>query len=377
MNKLVKIDSSKIARNSSIELLKIFGLILIVLCHSVPDYGNKELISYTDFSIATNNISEFILMIFKNLGQVGNIIFITCSAYFLIDSKKVKIKKILYIMSDCFIISIIYVIIHLLFYFDKIPAKEMIKQCFPTTFGMNWFIQCYLILYIIHPYLNYVIRSLKKENLLRINIFFIMVYCIITWILGGEKFYYNKLIGFIIIYFIMAYVKIYLPNFKKNKEINKKLLLLGISGFFGVLIITDILGLNIKFFSNKMLHWKNILNPFSILIGITLFNLCSSKYFENTFINYISSVSLLFYVIHENGLFRFYTKPLFYQYVFNFGNRLAWVLLEGIILLIYGIIMSIIYKNTLQKIVYKVTDKFFYISCNIWNHIEKILLKLN
>lgn len=109
-------------RNSSIEVLKILGLILIVLSHAVPFYGDSTNISYINLNLATKNIEEFIFIIFRNLGQIGNIIFIMCSSYFLIDSKKVNIKKIVQIILDCFIISIIYLLIYLLFrrkYFYK------------------------------------------------------------------------------------------------------------------------------------------------------------------------------------------------------------------------------------------------------------------
>ena len=367
-----KVDTK--VRNSSIELLKIIGMILIVLSHAVPCYGDKSAISYIDVNLATDNISEFILIVFRNLGQIGNIIFIMCSAYFLIDSKNAKTKKILCIVFDCFIISIIYLVIYLFFY--KLSAMEIIRQIFPITFVRNWFVSCYLMLYIIHPVLNKIIHSTDKSELLKINIFLIATYCIASWILGG-KYYYNELIGFIVIYFLVAYNKLYLKNFSKNKKINLILLTISLFLFVGILVITNILGLNINIFRDKMLYWNGIDNIFGIIIALTMLNIFKNKYFENKIINYLSSVSLLFYIIHENNLFKVYTKPLFYQYVFPFGHILIWVLLEALLLFLYGIILGIIYKETIQKLLDKIIIKLNYMLCKIYSKMQTILLKLN
>lgn len=368
------IESKKI-RNSSIELLKIISLLLIVLSHAVPYYGDRTAISYIDLNLATNNLEQFILIIFRNIGYIGNIIFVMCSSYFLLDKNQVKIKKIWYMIMDSLTISIIYLILY--FFIYDIPTKDILKQFLPITFQTNWFIGCYILLYIIHPFLNKIIQSIKKESLLRINLVFIILYVCIAWILGGERYYYNNLVGFIIIYFIIAYNKIYLQNFAKNDKANKKMLLFGICGFVGLLVITNFIGLKIQFFNNKMLHWNSLINPFGLIIGLSLLNLFSNRFFENRFINYISSLSLLFYIIHENYLFRTYTKPLFYQRVFPLGNALEWVLIEAILLWLYGFILSIVYKYTAQKILYRMIDKVFNIFCNAWKKIENSLLKVN
>ena len=366
---------NKTIRNSSIEFLKIISLVLIVLSHAVPFYGDKNLISYINLNLATNDISRFILIVFRNLGYIGNIIFVMCSAYFLINKKQVKIKKVFYIVFDCLTISLIYLCINL--FINDISIKDVMKQFFPITFQTNWFICCYLLLYIMHPFLNKIILSSKKETLLRINIFFIVLYVLIAWILGGERYYYNNLVGFIIIYFMVAYNKLYLSNLTRNSKVNRRLLLFGIFGFIAVLIITNVLGQKIDFLNNKMLHFASMVNPFGIMIGLSLLNFFSNKYFENKVINYISSLSLLFYIIHENVLFRNYNRPLFYQSVFPEGNVLVWVLIEAVLLWIYGIVLSIIYKQVVQKILYQVIDKIYGVAYNIWNRIEKVLIKIN
>lgn len=363
-------------RNSNIELLKIIGIVLIILSHSVPLYGNKELISYVNINLATNDINEFILILFRYLGMIGNIIFVMSSAYFLIDSKKINMRKICYIIVDCFVISVAFLAICLLTKID-ISGKEIIKQFMPITFQNNWFICCYLMLYIIHPVLNNIIEKTDKKSLLRINLILIILYCVITLILGGKTYYYNNLVGFIIIYLIVAYNKLYLNKFSKNVKLNLVTFVVGIFMLILLIGLTNILGLKLDWFENKMLYWDKLNNLIFIIIGISIFNLFNRKSFYSKAINYISSLSLLIYIIHENVLFRTYIKPLFFQYTFKDGRILLWVIIEAMLLGLFGISMSIIYKKTLQKLVYRIGEKLLKITNKYWSKFENFLIKID
>ena len=74
----------------------------------------------------------------------------------------------------------------------------------------------------------------------------------------GRYYYYTALVGVIVVYFIVAYNKIYLVNFNKNKKLNIKLLLVGISLFILSILATNILGLKIELFEDKMLQWASL-----------------------------------------------------------------------------------------------------------------------
>lgn len=367
-----KMNKFKI-RNSSLELLKIIALMLIVISHSVPYYGDTTSISFIDLGIATNDITVFILNLIRCFGQIGNILFIICSSYFLLESKKSKKEKILNIILDSFVISMLFVLIAVLLKCN-ITSKDFIKQFLPITSQNNWFIGCYLLLYIIHPLMNIIISSLNKKQLFRIDLILIFLYCIVQFVIDG-KYYYNELIGFILIYFLVAYIKLYMINFVKNIKINFILILVSLIGMVILLIITNILGLKFNIFSDKLLYWNKISNPMYILLSIGLFNIFNSKKFVNKFINYISSLSLIFYMIHDNLLFRRYIKPEFYKLVFPYGHILIWVIIEAIILFICGMLISTIYKETIQKIVYIASNKIYNLSRKIYFKIEIKLLQ--
>ncbi|MCM1326104.1 MAG: hypothetical protein NC094_09675 [Bacteroidales bacterium] len=89
-------QSVKSVRNSGIEVKKIVAIVLIVISHvsariDGENFYGKDVLS---LSMATNNTQQFLVAYFRYFGTLGNYIFMACSAYVLVDSKKVDKSKI-------------------------------------------------------------------------------------------------------------------------------------------------------------------------------------------------------------------------------------------------------------------------------------------
>ena len=88
-------------RESSVELLKLIAIFFIVICHSFDGLGclHPEIIGsdgiFNDLTIATMNPILIVEVILSAFGQLGNLIFLICSSWFLSRSSKVKPQKIL------------------------------------------------------------------------------------------------------------------------------------------------------------------------------------------------------------------------------------------------------------------------------------------
>lgn len=100
----MKEAKEKAERMSGIELLKIFAILLIVISHVVQTLTSKSVVFSSDYVIDANKATTsaicFLLALFRYCGQAGNYIFFVCSAWFLIESKKVKAKKIAGMLAD-------------------------------------------------------------------------------------------------------------------------------------------------------------------------------------------------------------------------------------------------------------------------------------
>jgi uncharacterized membrane protein len=57
-------------RQSGIELLKLLAIILVVLSHSVPFYGDTSATGYVDLNSATDNLWDFILIVLTIFGSI-------------------------------------------------------------------------------------------------------------------------------------------------------------------------------------------------------------------------------------------------------------------------------------------------------------------
>ena len=347
-------------RNSNIELLKILAIFLIILSHSIPYWWEvKAKIGLININQATTNYKELVIILFRYFGQVGNYIFVVASSYFLLEKSQINKKKILYLIMDTWSISLITLAS---FFLAKaeLSMNQIIKSLMPLTFSNNWFILTYLVFYLIHPILNTYIDKLKKEELLKINIFIFIFFYI--WQFIKQSMYIN-LLGFIAIYFIVAYLKKYNVSFMNNREKNILMiffscLLLGIS-----IIILNYLGLHLNKFNKKMVYMCNIINPFIAVISICTFNLFVSKKKKLSKIcNFASSLSLLIYLLHDNILVREIIKSKYYEMIyikFGYDNIISIVILTS--LLVWGISMFLasIYVVTIKKINIALTNKLY------------------
>lgn len=365
-------------RNSSIELLKLISLILIIISHSVP-FGGVQYDGYIDLNLASNSMDNIILILFRYFGSLGNCIFIVCSSWFLVDSVRVNKSKIVDIVFDSIVLTFLTFIMFKFIGHYSFEKKELIKMLFPITFGLNWFITCYLLFYMIHPFLNLIIKSLNKKQLLFCSIILIILYSFVPMV-KDNLFYTNRLIGFILIYFIVSYLKLYMKSFTENKKINFKLLIVSILLLVGMICCANYLGLKYSFFSNKMLHWNKFVNPLIIIFSISLFNLFHNYSFHNKFINYLSSLSLLIYIIHANRFVDNYLKGTYFQYFTNNcgSNKIILLVLSlAFIFILFSILCSLLYKIILQKKIHKIGEKICIKMKILFEHLLNKILKVN
>lgn len=371
-------------RNSSIELLKIFGIILIVISHVIqtlhtPSSHVASNDYVLDISIATTDIQRIILALLRHSGSLGNTIFFCCSAWFLLDDDKVNKKKILQMLLDVWIVSIIILLTVYIIRSGNIDSRTIIKQIFPTTFEANWYITCYILFYPLHSFLNHLIKKMNQKTLLRVVLVLLFLYVFVNYILPG-KFYTSAIVLWVTLYFAMAYMKYFLTDLSNNIKINILLLIVGFLGTIGMVLITNFLGLYIESFNGKLLRWSSNCSPFLILIAVSMLNIARNVQLSNKVVNYISSLSLLIYIFHENALLRSFYRPLMWSYVYlNCGYEyiLLWVFVLVLIVFAFGLITSIIYKSTIQKLVTIVCNWLYSFLRKVYKKIENLIIKLH
>ena len=371
-------------RNSSIELLKIVGIILIVISHVVQTlHSNNDYVIENDYildiSTATTNIQQLILTILSYSGSLGNSIFFICSAWFLLDNDKVDKKKILHMLMNVWVVSITILIAVYIIRGGNLQIELIIKQILPTTFENNWYITCYLLFYPLHPFLNRLIKSMEQKILLKSTLVLLFLYVGVNYILSG-RFFSSQIILWITLYFAIAYTKFYLADLSNNVKFNILTFGIGFVGNIGIVCLTNFLGLRFEIFSDKLLKWGSNRSPLLLLMAFSMFNIARGVRFENNIVNYISRLSLLIYIFHENLLLRTFYRPQLWNYVykqFGYEDILIWTLILVVLVFSFGLITSIIYRNTMEKIVTIVCDWLYPILQKFYIKIERNIMKFH
>lgn len=367
-------------RQSGIELLKIIAMFGIVISHCAQSVsiGENFITNNVDIEQPATSLSIFISQFLRSFGALGNDMFLLSSIWFLVDSKKVRSNKIAYMILDAYVFS---VTIMLIFSGGvTLTAREIIKQLFPITFANNWYIPCYLLLYAIHPLLNTLIDNMtRKQHLAYCFAFFIMYMCIGCIKVGF--FFGNNLIHFTGFYFIVSYLKKNNLNVISNFKTNIICLFTGISLSILLLMVMNFAGMHVDIAAKNILHFSVLNhNPINFLIAFSLFNIFRVSKLQSKIINYISSLTMLIYIIHENDLFRAYLRTdLLYDFweISNKMNIVLLVLIFSAALFIASTVIAIVYNKIFQPLVHKIAEKVLQLVLKIYCKIETMILRLN
>ena len=303
-------------RSSSIELLKIVAIVLIVLNHTVMTIAKVDAVNYfpdgisntIDLRLATCRLDYLVLIVMRHFGAIGNSIFLIPSVWFLSQNSSTKTEKAVNLVIDTWLLSVLILASISLWGGVKLHYTDIVKSFLPMTFKNNWYVTAYLLLYLVHGVLNSVIEIVSKKQHFTICAMLSILYMGFGTI-STSFFYYTHLMYFVTVYFVVSYIRRYASEYIQDKNIAKKILMIGFIGLLILIVATDFVGLHLNLFRNKMWFWAKTSNPFTFLIALGSFGLALSKDYSNKGINYISGLSLFIYLIHENLLVRSIVRP--------------------------------------------------------------------
>lgn len=305
-------------RNSNFDFLRIISMLLIVFHHSVVRGILRFSISLNSLGgnqlfINPHNVwmNSFICESFAMFGKLAVAIFVMISGYFLIDSqstyKKIGIKIFNLVVQVYFYSISIYLIAT---HFNWIQINPLLKlqSYVPFVYNTYYFITDYLILYLLYPYLNILIKNLTKRQHLFLIVVLSLCFTVIpiftnAFISGTTM---EDLIVFIMYYIIGSYIRLY-PL--KNNNIDKYIGLIGFicTMLFILLIMFIFNGLaGITGHQRYFAHSFNIADQYSC--AVTLASLFLMYFIKNLHvhhskvINFFSLTMFGVYLIHDNPI---------------------------------------------------------------------------
>lgn len=340
-------------RNSAFELVKIIAIICIIFCHSIP----AEQIEY---HYATNDPWLFGIILFRQLGSIGNAIFIVSSAWFLVDNDNVHLSKIKKILLDNQVISVFFLLIFLICANSNITFKLAVKQIFPFLFMNLWYVTCYVLYYSVHGLLNQGLNTSMPKD--KIVLFILLAYDIYAFVIGGL--YFSEFIAFLCIHAFTRSLKRMLSKLDSSKMqiYGLAILLTGIMGWLLGAVLINIVGIHISFIGNNLYRWNSFCNPFILAIAYGALMLASCRNYHSEILNRLSGISLYIYMITGNQLLRmFFDNDLYIFWGQKYGTTskfcFVFVILYALVKTICGIVLSFLYQYTVGKATTKLTLK--------------------
>lgn len=343
-------------RTSNIELLRLFAIVCVIILHT-----NLHVWNSSGFS---NSNTHLVSLLFEAISIGAVNIFFIISGYFLCKSENRFIKKPICLLLQVILLNLCLIILPDILHSRPIDDPKKIIRIFLPN---NYFVTFYVVIYVVSPYINKVLKNLSKNSFLKMLFFSVAVFsfwpCLIDYLTPflelGQSGYdtisrygsdqgYN-ILNFINMYLVGAYIQKYgIPNRYKNKGLF--FLLICIVVMFGQLVISKKIGV----LESQIILAYN--NPMVIFLAISTFCLFTTFSFNSKLINGLSKATFTCYLIHNAllsklGFDRFVnsTPP---QYIFQ-------ILWGTVVILIVSWMVFIIYDKITTPVINRIFNKEF------------------
>lgn len=274
------------SRQSNYELLRIISMCGIIIIHYINGTigGAIQNAVFPNFSWMYMHVISSICIPLVNC-------FVLISGYFMINNRYFSLRKTMDLLSITAFYGVVAYVISITIGGNAFEGKELIYAIIPFLKGKRWFVETYIILILLAPFLNKMLRFLNKNTFQLLLIIQLLIFSV-WYSIGFSAPVLDDgygIINFISLYMIGAYIRMFgkemmLFQFKKRK-------LFAI--FLGLSVFTFIA----SYFMNPYGYAF-----FTNILGAVIIFLLFSKWEigENKRINKISKVAFDVYFVHSD-----------------------------------------------------------------------------
>ncbi len=304
-------SSIKKMKQSNYELMRIVSMCFIIFWHIIVHNIPVSVIPSGTVRIALTTVLFFVVV------HVNSFVMVT--GYFSLN-KKSTWKKALSLLGVVWFYKVVIILGLVLTSSIEISNVSFFRELLPFDFGNYWFLNVYLVLLLLIPFLNIAISNMDEKKHKKILILMFLLFSIIPCITDQQTISNNgyTLLQFVFIYFIGAYLKKYPieKNYHFKRWSKNKLQLFYIIGFFFCFcsnlflyyfsfVLKDLdssilsnIGTIISSFA------LNYNSPFVILQTIFYFLFFGTLNIKRKSINFIGSLTMGVYLFHDNAYFK-------------------------------------------------------------------------
>jgi len=202
----------KNSRNSTLEILRIISMMMVIGLH----YMNKTIGGGFNTELPVNIISSHIL---ESICITSVNVFVLISGYFMLSAKTTGLKKAI----DLYLVMLFYNLscFGIATAAGQYPfsVRGLFFAFFPFFAGMKWFLETYIILLLIAPFINKLLNGLNKKAHGFLILIQIMLFSIWPSFFPGAPILDGGygITNFITLYFIASYIRKYISFQHKKK----------------------------------------------------------------------------------------------------------------------------------------------------------------
>ena len=284
-------------RNSNLELFRIITMLLIVAHHYVVNSG----LAGTGNPLHTNPTSyqTVFLYLFGAWGKTGINCFVLISGYFMCTSH-ITAKKFAKLLLEVEFYKIGIYLIFAITGYTKFSLTGLLKAFLPVTSIAQNFTGCYLVFFLLIPFLNVTVRNMSEKQHLYLIALLGTIYILLGSLLGGNI-VMNYITWFVVLYFIASYVRLYHKSVFENTTLWA--VLAACSVIISIVCIVSFHFIGIK---TKGINAYYLMTDSNKLLAFTT-AFCCFMFFKNVeikqskFINTVAASSFGVLLIHANS----------------------------------------------------------------------------
>lgn len=323
-------------RNSNLELLRIVSIIMILILH----YLNRNMGGALKNTLE-GTTNYYVIRFIESLSIIAVNCFVLISAYFMVNKDIIKLNKIINLIFISIFYGCILYIVSIVIKIQQFNLQSFGKSLI-FIYGSKWFLGSYIILCLLSPFLNKIIKALNRDNYKKLLIIVIIAFSIIPTLFSQVS--YNDrgygVLNFITLYFIGGYLRL-------HYQVNKSRLYYFIVYLLCSLMTTLMVISKIKIIDDIWWCYNSI---FNIISSISLFLFFLKLNIKSYVINYLATFCFPIYIIHSDNSI----NTFLYRFVFK--SEKYWNhpdLLVNMSKTVLGIFLGCILIESIRRIIIK------------------------
>ena len=197
-------------RSSNIELYRIILIVLVIAHHYVMNSSLSSIIATHPFTARS-----IFFNLFGMWGKTAINGFVMISGYFMCTSH-ITFKKYMKLLGKVIIYGVLIGIIFALTGHYQLTIREVIRWINPFDSLSNNFVSCFLLFFLLIPFINVLIKQMSKLSHKGLIIILLFIYTFLGTIPNFE-YQMNYVSWFVVIYLIGSYVRIHPCELFENK----------------------------------------------------------------------------------------------------------------------------------------------------------------